>query len=180
MKLTGKIVGSTIDYRTNKPTVSFAVNEMNDFKQMVDDMGGLDKLTIEVKPFRLRRSLDANAYAWVLMDRLSERLGVSKIDIYRSYIPHIGGNSEVVCVKDAAVRRLCEGWQKNGIGWQTETFTSKLEGCTNIILYYGSSEYDTSQMHRLLELIIEDCREQGIQTDTPEEIARMEALWGEK
>ena len=179
MKLTGKIVGANIDFKTGKPTISFEVNERTDFEALVDEMRDKDKLSIEVKPFRARRSLDANAYAWVLMDKLSEKLNIPKADIYREYIKHIGGNSETVCVKTAAVDRLCEAWQNNGIGWQTETFESKISGCTNVILYYGSSCYNSAQMTRLLDLIIQDCREHGISTDTPEEIARLKALWGE-
>ena len=177
MKVTGRIVGANIDFKTNKPMLMLEVNELNDFKQLVDDMNSLEKLSIEIKPYRARRSLDANAFAWVLMDRLAEKLNVSKEDIYREYIKNIGGNSEIVCVKDSALERLCEGWQRMGIGWQTDTFPSKLEGCTNVILYYGSSTYDSAQMSRLLDLIIQDCKEQGIPTETPDEIARMKSLW---
>jgi hypothetical protein len=77
------------------------------------------------------------------------------------------------------VERLCEGWQRNGIGWQTETFDSKIDGCTNVILYYGSSVYDSAQISRLLDLIIQDCRELNIPYETPEEIARLKSMWGE-
>ena len=179
MKITGRIVGANIDFKTNKPQLSLEINELNDFKQLVDDMNGCEKLSIEIKPFRARRSLDANAYAWVLMDRLAEKLNESKENIYREFIKNIGGNSEIVCVKNSALDRLRDGWSKNGIGWQTDTFDSKIEGCTNVILYYGSSTYDSAQMSRLLDLIIQDCKIQGIPTETPDEIARLKALWGE-
>ena len=179
MKVSGRIIGANIGFMTNKPQLTLEVNELNDFKQLVDDMNGCEKLSIEIKPFRARRSLDANAYAWVLMDRLASKMGESKENIYRQYIRHIGGNSEIVCVKNSAVERLCEGY---GIGWQTESFPSKIEGCTNIILYYGSSTYDTAQMSRLLDLgvrIVQDCRQLDIPTETPDEIARLKSLWGE-
>ena len=179
MRVTGKIVGANIDFRTNKPQLTLEVNELNDFKLIVDELKDRDKLSIEIKPFRARRSLDANAYAWVLMDRLAEKMGESKVDIYREYVKHIGGNSEIVCVKNSAVERLKEGWSKNGIGWVTDTLQSKLEGCTNVILYYGSSTYDTAQMSRLLDLIVQDCKQLGIPTETPDEIARLKSLWGE-
>ena len=179
MRVTGRIIGANIDFRTGKPTISFEVNEKNDFKLMVDEMREREKLTIEVKPFRARRSLDANAYCWVLIDRLAEKLNESKEAIYRQYITNIGGNSEIVCVKNNAVERFCYGWRRNGIGWQTEAFESKIEGCTNVILYYGSSVYDSAQMSRLLDLIIQDCKAQGIPTETPDEIARLKAMWGE-
>ena len=179
MKITGRIVGANIDFNTGKPTISFEVNERNDFKLMVDELRDREKLTIEVKPYRARRSLDANAYCWVLIDRLAEKLCESKEVIYRQYITHIGGNSEIVCVKNNAVERLCSGWRRNGLGWQTETFDSKISGCTNVVLYYGSSVYDSAQMSRLLDLIIQDCKELGIPTETPDEIARLKAMWGE-
>lgn len=179
MKVTGKIVGASIDFKTGKPTISFEVNERNDFELLVDEMKGLEKLSIEVKPFRQRRSLDANAYCWVLIDKIAESFGESKESVYRQYITNIGGNSEVVCVKNNAVERLCQGWQRNGLGWQTETFESKIEGCTNVTLYYGSSVYDSAQMSRLLDLIVQDCKQLGIPTETPNEIARLKSMWGE-
>lgn len=179
MKVSGRIVGANIDFKTNKPMLMLEVNERNDFELIVDDLKDKDKLSIEIKPYRQRRSLDANAYSWVLIDKLAEKLNESKEAIYREYIKHIGGNSEIVCVKNNAVERLCSGWQRNGLGWQTDTFESKIEGCTNVILYYGSSVYDTAQMSRLLDLIIQDCKEQGIPTETPNQIAEMKARWGE-
>lgn len=179
MRLTGRIVGESIDFKSGKPMLTLEINERSEFESLVDEMRDKDKLSIEVKPFRAKRSLDANAYAWVLMDRLAEKLRKSKTEIYREYIKDIGGVSETVCVKNSAVERLCEGWSKNGIGWQTETFESKISGCTNVVLYYGSSTFTTAQMSALLDLIIQDCHEQGIVTDTPNEIASMKALWGE-
>lgn len=179
MKISGKIVGANIGFMTKKPQLTLEINELNVFKQLVDDMNGCEKLSIEIKPFRERRSLDANAYAWVLMDKLASKTGESKENIYREYIRHIGGNSDIVCAKNSVVEKLRKWWGKNGIGWVTDTLPSKIEGCTNVILYYGSSTYDTAQMSRLLDLIIQDCKELDIPTETPDEIARLKALWGE-
>ena len=179
VKVTGRIGGVNIDFKTGKPLITFEINERNDFELMVDEMQKYEKLSLEVKPYRAKRSLDANAYCWVLIDRLAEKLNDTKENIYRQYITNIGGNSEIVCVKNNAVERLCECWRRNGLGWQTDAFESKIEGCTNVILYYGSSVYDSAQMARLLDLIIQDCKAQGIPTETPDEIARLKAMWGE-
>ena len=54
---------------------------------------------------------------------------------------------------------------------------SKLPGCTNVILYYGSSTYDSKQMARLIDNIIQDCKAVGIETATPAEIDAMKARW---
>jgi hypothetical protein len=177
MKVTGKIVGANIDFKTGKPVLMLEINERTDFEQIVDDLKDKDKLSIEIKQYKERRSLDANAYFFVLADKLAERLRTTKEEIYRNAIKDIGGVSETVCVKTCAVERLCEGWTKNGLGWQTDTFPSKIEGCTNVILYYGSSTYDTDQMSRLIEHIVQDCHAVGIETRSPDEIANLLSMW---
>ena len=140
------------------------------------DVGKQYVITVEEK--KKKRSLDANAYCWELLGKLASRLHESKTEIYRSYIKEIGGNSELVCVKNEAAERLCSAWERNGIGWLTDTFKSKLEGCTNVILYYGSSVYDQGQMNRLINLIVQDCEIFGIETKDPEELERLVKEWG--
>ena len=131
----------------------------------------------EIERKKKKRSTDANAYFFTLADKLAERLNIPKTEIYRNYIKEIGGVSETVCVKNEAVKKLCEGWKHNGLGWQTDTVPSKINGCTNVILYYGSSTYNTEQMSRLIDMIVADCKVQGIETRTPDEIANMLSLW---
>ena len=69
-------------------------------------------------------------------------------------------------------------WETHGIGWICEEMGhSKLDGYTNVISYYGSSEYDTRQMSRLIDLIVMECKEQGIETMTPRELALLKEGW---
>lgn len=179
MKFTGKVAEVSIDFDSRNPKVTLVINEKNAFFEAVDELKGYEKLSIEMKRYRERRSLDANAYCWVLLDKLSEKLNVPKEELYRISIREIGGNSEIVCVKNEAVDKLRQGWEHNGLGWCTDTMPSKIEGCTNVILYYGSSTYDSAQMSRLIDNICQDCRAQGIQVETPNQIAEMKARWGE-
>ena len=145
--------------------------------QEIEELKNAEKLTIKVGKFRKKRSLDANAYAWVLISKIAEKTNIPKTEIYRQAIKEIGGNSETVCVQDKAVETLCNGWERNGLGWQTETFPSKIEGCTNVTLYYGSSEYDTAQMSRLVNSIIQDCEALGIETKSQAEIDSLLSSW---
>lgn len=133
--------------------------------------------TCEVKERHKKRSLDANAYFWVLCDKLAEATKITKEDIYREAVRNIGGNTETVCVSDAGVKLLCDGWENGRLGWITDILPSKLPECTNVVLYYGSSTYDTGQMSRLIDNIIQDCKVVGIETMTPEEIARLVEAW---
>ena len=147
-----------------------------DFREQFDALRESD-ISIEIKKYRKKRSLDANAYAWVLIDKLATALDMEKAEVYRELIRSIGGVSETICTKDAAVDRLCEGWRRNGLGWFTETFPSKIDGCTNVILFYGSSTYDTKQMSALIHAAVDNCKALGIETMPPAELAALEASW---
>lgn len=80
----------------------------------------------ELKEYKPRRSLDSNAYCWLLLGKLQDALKIPKEDIYRSLIKEIG-SYEIVPVKNEAVERFRTAWSKNGLGWLTETMKSKLE-----------------------------------------------------
>lgn len=80
----------------------------------------------EVKEYREKRSLDSNAYCWVLLGKLQDKLHISKEDIYRDLIRNIG-SYEIVPVKNEAVEKFRQAWSKNGLGWITETTKSKLK-----------------------------------------------------
>jgi hypothetical protein len=176
-ELTGSIKDLTIDFRTGNAVLSLAVNEKQAALAAYDDLKG--QISVKIGAYRPKRSKDANAYCWTLIGKLSEKLNIPPADIYRRAIKDVGGNYEVVCTVDAAVPKLCESWRRNGIGWQTDTMPSKLPGCTNVMLYYGSSTYDTASMSRLINIIVDECKAQGIETRTPEEIAKLLSLWGE-
>lgn len=132
----------------------------------------------EIKEHREKRSLDANAYAWVLLDKLAQATRIPKTEIYQKAIKEIGGVSDTVCVQQKAADRLESGWACNGIGWFTERSESSISGCVNMTLYYGSSVYDTAQMSRLIDYIVEDCKALGIETLTPEKLEMMKGEWG--
>lgn len=147
-----------------------------DVTELYEDLKDKD-VNIEMKQFRKRRSANANAYAWVLINKIAEKQQLSPEEVYRETIRNIAGVSDIVCCIDAAAEKLQQAWTAKGIGWQTEVLDSKLEGCKNIVVWYGSSVYDTKQMSALIDLLVQDCKNLGIPTDTPEEIERMKALW---
>lgn len=178
-EFSGCLSNIAVSYATGKPVLSVEVNEdKSTLFQMFDELKTAERLTIKIGRYKKKRSLDANAYAWVLISRLAEKLNIPKTDIYRRLIKEIGGNSDTVCVQEKAVQSLCDGWERNGIGWQTDTMPSKIEGCTNVVLYYGSSTYDTAQMSRLINNIVEECRLQGIETKSKEELDSLLGQWG--
>ena len=154
--------------------ITIAVNE--DFRQQYDALRGAD-INIDIKRYHRRRSLDANAYAWVLIDKLAEKLGLTKAEVYREQIRSIGGVSQTVCVKAEAAEALQSGWSRNGLGWFAEQYPSKLPGCANVVLFFGSSSYDTRQMSALIDSLIREAEALGIPTITEAEERTMLNAW---
>lgn len=176
MKIVGRLIEIGFSLGGN-PRLTIETKDKNALLTGFDELHE-HEVVVEVKRYSPRRSLDANAFYWLLCGKLAEKTGVGTAEIYRSHVRNIGGNYEVYCGKTEAVEKLIKAWEKNGLGWIAETTPSKLEGCTNAILYYGSSTYDSRQMSRLIDQMVQDCKEQGIQTETPAEIARMCEAWG--
>ncbi len=149
-----------------------------DFREQFDELREAD-VDVEIKKHRKKRSLDANAYFWVLAGKLAAKTGLPTSEVYWNCIREIGDNFTIVPIREDAVHEWARVWAGHGAGWIIED----LGECRNIPRYhyvksyYGSSIYDTRQMSRLLDLIIADCKDQGIETATPDELALMKARW---
>lgn len=126
-----------------------------------------------------KRSLSANAYAWALMNQLSAKINRPVLDIYRDLIRDIGGSSALVTLRADAARAFKNGWESKGDGWQVhklDEMTTPQGVFYNLQCWYGSSQFDSAQMHRLIELIVQECQQQDIPTMTPEEISKLKGL----
>ena len=155
--------------------ISFSTK--SDFRQAYDDLSGHD-LKIDIKRFRKQRTLTANNYAWALIDKIAEKMHVSKTFVYQMAIRDIGGVSELVCVENKNVEKIERWWTSKGVGWQVDEMPSKIDGCTNLMLYCGSSEYDTEQMSCLIDSLIQEAEGLGIPTLPPKECQAMLEKWG--
>lgn len=155
-------------------------------------MNGLDEigadsspeLQIKISKKRKRRSQSANDYLWVLCTKIAEKLQdegtmVSKDDVYRKHIRE-AGVYDPLAIKESAVEHFRQGWGCNGTGWFCEIVDSSLPGCKKVFAYYGSSTYDTQQMNRLINSVLEDCRALGVDTIQPEELDSLIKEWGNR
>ena len=134
------------------------------------------ELSVEIKPYRARRSLDANAYCWVLCQKLSEKLNCTKEDVYKEAIRK-AGQFDFIAVTDKATEQFIKAWQSKGLGWYAEALESKIDGCKKVMVYYGSSVYDSKEMAHLIDYIVSECKEQGIETLPPWEVERLKKEW---
>ena len=141
-----------------------------------------DKLyDITVKEHQKKRSLDANAYCWVLINKLADVMRIPPVEVYRQAIQDISGNSEIIPIKDEAVEQFKLAWSHNGIGWICRDMgKSKLQGYRNLMVYYGSSVYNTKQMSDLIDHLVQDCKALDIETLPPEKLSALMEEWNAK
>ena len=142
--------------------------------------GGIDKikdklLRIAVKQYREKRSLDSNAYAWVLMQKIAEAIHSDKWSVYLEMLEKYSRAFTHIIVRPDVVDRVKEEWRTvRDLGEIT------VNGQTGIQLqcYFGSSTFDTKEMSVFIDGLIEECRQLEIETLPPNEIERMKREWG--
>lgn len=138
-------------------------------------------LELKLSKWREKRSNDANSYCWQLLEKIAEAMSVNgqvftATDIYRETIRQCGVWRDVKISNDAT-NTLRYSWGLQGIGYLSE-MVEKGETFSTVRLYYGSSRYNSKQMSRLIDYIVYDAKELGIETATPNEIAELKSLWG--
>ena len=173
MKVTGRIVGANIDFRTKKPQLTLEINERNDFEAIVDELKEKDKLSIEVKEYREKRSLNANAYAWKLIGEIADATRSSKEEVYLEMLKRYGQSELVSVLAHIPISQYIKYCEEAG--------ESRLNGklFKHYRVYKGSSEFDTREMSILIDGIVSEAKDLGIQTETPNQIAEMKSRWGE-
>lgn len=153
----------------------------NDKEIPIEELNSLkiakNGLKIDICKWTNKRSLDSNAYLWVLLDKIADKVNSTKYHIYKQFVKDVGV-FDIVPIKDEAMDRFIRSWQKKGIGWVCENLgKSKIQGYTNIIAYYGTSEYNPNEMARILNEVVLQAKELGIQTLDELELKKMAEDW---
>lgn len=165
-----KLEGGWLMVKPEKEDMGKAMQIVRNRKRMLYDL--------EVKEHRKKRSLDANAYAWVLINKLADAMRITPLEVYRQAIVNIGCNHEILPIKEEAVDHFKKIWEAKGLGWPClDLGKSKIPGYRNLVCYYGSSTYDTRQMSQLIDNLVQDCKALDIETLTPDKLALLKEAW---
>lgn len=159
--------------------LAFKPKSVNAAVEVCDTLTEGKEYILTVK--RKGRSLDANAYCWTLIGKLSDKLQTDANDIYRAYLPDVGGNYEIIPVREDRIEAWERVWCSGHIGRMIEDLgpCRNIRGYHNVRTFYASSDFDSRQMARLIELVVADCKQLGIETMTPRELDALVSRWGE-
>jgi hypothetical protein len=171
-ELTGKIKNFSLDYKTQKAILTLELNERNLATKMYDNLNLIETLSISIDKYREKRSLEANAYAWVLIGKIADCVGASKDEIYLELLKRYG-QTYVDKVKHEDVElfkrdhKYCEEHESLDAEEKAQYFR----------VWVGSSKYNTEEMSKFIDGIVSEAEELDIPTKTPNQIAEMMSLW---
>lgn len=130
------------------------------------------------KQKKKRRSLDANAYAWVLIHQIAARIGLPPLDVYRNAVRDLGGVSEEPeCIGVSELEQYIRSWVGDHLGRQVKIFPANVLGYVNCIRVHGSSDFDTSQMARFIDGLIQDAEALEIEVRDPGWVQSLVESW---
>lgn len=87
MDYTGTFDSLAVDFATNKQKASLTLNE--DARQAFENLRG-KQIAITIKAYKKKRSLDANSYFHVLVGKIADATGNSKVYIKNKLIAEYG------------------------------------------------------------------------------------------
>ena len=174
--------GKLRDLTVNRDgTQNITVTVDADFTKTFDTLK--DKpVTVEIKKESKERTRDANAFCWALCSDIGKPITppVPKDEVYRKAIREVG-EYEPLPIKAEAVETFQRRWASKGTGWFAEVIDdSKLPGYKLVFAYYGSSTYDTAEMSKLIDYLVDEAQQMEIPIPARKEQEEMLKLWQAK
>lgn len=173
MECTGKVQNITKDWQTGQLQVTFAINEPSALNG-VNDIKDIEKLSIRAVKYKEKRSLDANAYAWVLFTKIAEVVESSKDDVYEEMLQKYGylyqdedGYLPITVAAEVDMSKIQGHWK----------FYKGNGKFSSYLMIKGSSEYNTAEMAKFIDAVVLEAKDLGIETLPPAELERMVSLW---
>lgn len=174
--MTGRLVD--ISFSLNrKQRVTLEIN--GDFREIWDKLHQEPILDVEIKKHREKRSLSANAYFHVLVNKIAAETGESDDEVKRRLVVSYGAlardkDGHVVGIKLPAAVDATEIYQYVRY-YETRQENGKDFAC--YFVYKDTHRMDTKEFAHLVDGAISEAKELGIQTDTPEMVARYKEEW---
>ena len=145
-----------------------------DIQALKDIIAKGKMLQVEVKQLRLHRSLDSNAYMWLLLGEMAGILNTTKDELYLIMLGRYGVYTHIV-VKPSVVDKVKLEWKtvkELGIVMVNGSIGMQLQ------CYFGSSTYNTKEMSKLVDGVVSEAKEMGIDTMTTKEVTLLNSKWG--
>ncbi|NLY46844.1 MAG: hypothetical protein GX053_12785 [Tissierella sp.] len=149
------------------------IQKIADLKKIIEE-GKL--LKVDIKQHRKRRSLDANAMLWVILSEMAIILRTTKEELYLEMLGRYGVFTHII-VKPEVVDKVKNEWRT-----VRELGEITVNGQTGIQLqcYFGSSTYNSKEFSILLDGVVSEAKELGIDVISDKEKQELIEKWGQR
>lgn len=165
MEFTGKLVNLVRDWRSDEMQITFTVNEALTGSE-IDKIKDADKLAIKASKWRKKRSLDSNGLLWHCIGQIASTLRTDKWEVYLLMLKRYGKFTYIV-VRESAVEAMKRQWRESEV--IGEVVVNGQKGI-QMLCYFGSSTYDTQEFSVLLDGVISEMKELGLQPPLPKDV----------
>lgn len=164
METRGRITALQVSYPKGNACITFEVQA-----SPADAERYLQKdLDITFKEHKEKRSLDANACLWRCLGQIAEALRTDKWQVYLEMLKRYGQYTYIL-VKPGAVESVRRQWRESEVIGEINVNGTK---SVQMLCYYGSSMYDSREFAVLLDGVVSEMRDMGLETPLPADIRR--------
>jgi len=151
-------------------TIDIPIQNVDKLRKIVDS----DKVkSIEIKNKSKKRSLSANNYHWQLINKIAKKINSTDDEVYDRMLRD-WGTKEYVAVVPEAISLLKKAYKIVEIVSKVKV---NGKNAVQLRLIRGSSTYDTLEMSKLINGVVEEAKILDIETITPDEIKMMMEEW---
>lgn len=174
MEATGKLVNISRDWQTGQMQITFTINEPVTV-EAINNIAECEKLNIKAVKYRKRRSLNANALLWECIGKIAGAVKADKWDIYLQMLKRYGKFTHI-CVKPSMVDAVKAQWRECEVLGDIEI---NGRSAVQMLCYFGSSTYDSKEFSVLLDGVISEMQEMGLETPLAEDTRKALEQWGQ-
>lgn len=175
MIFTGKFQGVTTDWATGQHNITFSINESSALAE-IEHIQECERLSIEAKPYRKKRSLDANGMLWACLGEMAAVLRTDKWDLYLLMLKRYGQYT-YICVKPNMVDAMKRQWREIEVVGDIDINGKQ---AVQLLCYFGSSTYDSKEFSVLLDGVVSEMKEMGLQPPPSKDMQRALEQWEKK
>lgn len=173
--MTGKLIDIVLGMNgRQRITVELNHDFSGEFTRLKDAI-----IDIDIKKHRWRRSLSANAYFHVLVNKIAAEIGYSEEQVKKRLVTEYGALARDAdgCTVGFKVPSSVDAaaYYPYIKCFDTRTENGKEFKC--YLVYKQTRDLDSKEMAHLIDGAISEARELGIETDTPEQLARYKEDW---
>ena len=172
MRFKGKLQTIHKDFLSSNYIVSFVMEEgsLEQADKIIDK-----ELIINAEPFKDIRSGEANRLLWDCIGKIAKFQGRDKWEVYLESLKKYGQYT-YACIKPEAVEAFKESWRECEEIGELDVNGHK---AVQLLCYFGSSTYTTKEFAQLLDGVIEDLTNCGLDRPLSKEMKRALEQWNQ-